>query len=78
LRLDRFDVSAGRALIGNELGHRTDARHAADRRGAFTQASAVFGKILKLDCHGAKLAVLRKRYNSGMFRKGQSVLGQGL
>jgi hypothetical protein len=71
-------VSAGPALIGDELGHRTEARHAADRRWAFTQARALFGKIVKLNRHAANLAVPGKGYNSGMFRKGQSVLGQGL
>jgi len=60
-------VSAGRALIGNELRHRTDARHAADRRRAFAQARTVLGQILKLDRHAAKLTVPVKRYNSGMF-----------
>jgi hypothetical protein len=69
LLLDCFDVAAGRALIGNELGHRTDARHAADRRWAFAQARTVLGQILKLDRHAAKLTVPGKRYNSGMFLK---------
>jgi len=73
LRLDRFDVSAGRALIGNEFGHRTDARHAADRHWAFTQASAVFGKIEKLDHHAANLAVPVKRHNSGMFLRAHPI-----
>jgi len=62
-------VSAGRALIGNELRHRTDARHAADRRWAFAQARTVLGQILKLDRHAAKLTVPVKRYNSGMSLK---------
>jgi len=60
-------VAAGRALIGNELRHRTDARHAADRRWAFAQARTILGQILKLDRHAAKLTVSVKRYNSGMF-----------
>jgi hypothetical protein len=66
-------VSAGRAQIGNEFGHRTDARHAADRHWAFTQASAVFGKIEKLDRHAANLAVPVKRNNSGMFLKAHPI-----
>ena len=31
-----FDVPTGRALVGDELGHSADARHATDRRRAFT------------------------------------------
>jgi hypothetical protein len=69
LLLDCFDVAAGRALIGNELRHRTDARHAADRRWAFAQARTVLGQILKLDRHAAKLTVPVKRHNSGMSLK---------
>jgi hypothetical protein len=48
LRFKRLDVPAGRALVGDQLGHGPDAGHSLNRGQAFTQAGAVIEQLVKL------------------------------